>query len=213
MSHGQLMDGVYRYQRHIYDLTRKYYLLGRDGLIADLDPPAGGAVLEIGCGTGRNLIAVGKAWPTERLYGVDISETMLETARASVTKAGMGERVVLARGDACGFDAAALFGRARFERVFISYALSMIPEWEMALAQAARCVAPGGRLEIVDFGQQDRLPALWRRALFGWLERFHVSPRRDLKPAIERIAQDMGGFPHSRTLYRGYAVRGGVIRV
>ena len=213
MSHGQLMDGVYRYQRHIYDLTRKYYLLGRDGLIADLDPPAGGAVLEIGCGTGRNLIAVGKAWPKARLYGVDISETMLETARASVTKAGMGERVVLARGDACGFDAAALFGRARFERVFISYALSMIPEWEMALAQAARCVAPGGRLEIVDFGQQDRLPALWRRALFGWLERFHVSPRRDLKPAIERIAQDMGGFPHSRTLYRGYAVRGGVIRV
>jgi S-adenosylmethionine-diacylgycerolhomoserine-N-methlytransferase len=207
------MDGVYRYQRHIYDLTRKYYLLGRDGLIADLDPPAGGAVLEIGCGTGRNLIAVGKAWPQAQLYGVDISEAMLETARASVTKAGMGDRVTLAQGDACGFDAEALFGRARFERVFISYALSMIPEWEMALAQAARCVAPGGKLEIVDFGQQDELPALWRRALFGWLARFHVSPRRDLKPAIERLARDMGGFPHSRTLYRGYAVRGGLIRV
>ena len=27
------MDGVYRYQRHVYDLTRKYYLLGRDRLI------------------------------------------------------------------------------------------------------------------------------------------------------------------------------------
>nr|WP_278254196.1 class I SAM-dependent methyltransferase [Sphingobium sp. BYY-5] len=207
------MDGVYRYQRHIYDLTRKYYLLGRDGLIADLDPPAGGAVLEIGCGTGRNLIAVGKAWPKARLYGVDISEAMLETARLSVAKAGMGDRMTLAQGDACGFDPEALFGRARFERVFISYALSMIPEWEMALAQAARCVAPGGKLEIVDFGQQDRLPAMWRRALFGWLARFHVSPRRELGPAIERLAQDMGGFPHSRTLYRGYAVRGGLIRV
>ncbi|HUD90928.1 class I SAM-dependent methyltransferase [Sphingobium sp.] len=212
-GHRQLMDGVYRYQRHIYDLTRKYYLLGRDGLIADLDPPAGGAVLEIGCGTGRNLIAVGKAWPGAHLYGVDISEAMLDTARASVTKVGMGDRVALAQGDACGFDAEALFGRAKFERVFISYALSMIPEWEMALAQAARCVAPGGKLEIVDFGQQDELPVLWRRALFGWLGRFHVSPRRELKPAIERLAQDMGGFPHSRTLYRGYAVRGGLIRV
>lgn len=212
-GHRQLMDGVYRYQRHIYDLTRKYYLLGRDGLIADLDPPAGGAVLEIGCGTGRNLIAVGKAWPQARLYGVDISEAMLDTAWASVTKAGMGDRVTLAQGDACGFDAEGLLGRAKFERVFISYALSMIPEWEMALRQAARCVAPGGKLEIVDFGQQEDLPALWRRALFGWLGRFHVSPRRDLKPAIERLAQDMGGFPHSRTLYRGYAVRGGLIRV
>lgn len=212
-GHGQLMDGVYRYQRHIYDLTRKYYLLGRDGLIADLDVPAGGAVLEIGCGTGRNLIAVGKAWPQARLYGVDISEAMLETARASVAKAGMGGRVALAQGDACGFDAQALFGRATFERVFISYALSMIPEWEMALAQAARCVAPGGRLEIVDFGQQEALPGVWKRALFGWLDRFHVSPRRELAIAIERLARDMGGFPHSRALYRGYAVRGGLTRV
>ena len=212
-GHSQLMDGVYRYQRHFYDLTRKYYLLGRDGLIADLDVPAGGAVLEIGCGTGRNLIAVGKAWPQARLCGVDISEAMLDTARASVAKAGMGDRVMLAQGDACGLDAQALFGRATFERVFISYALSMIPEWEMALAQAARCVAPGGKLEIVDFGQQEALPALWKRALFGWLGKFHVSPRRELAPAIERLAQDMGGFPHSRTLYRGYAVRGGLIRV
>jgi len=212
-GHSQLMDGVYRYQRHFYDLTRKYYLLGRDGLIADLDVPAGGAVLEIGCGTGRNLIAVGKAWPQARLCGVDISEAMLDTARASVAKAGLGDRVMLAQGDACGFDSQALFGRATFERVFISYALSMIPEWEMALAQAARCVAPGGKLEIVDFGQQEALPALWKRALFGWLGKFHVSPRRELAPAIERLAQDMGGFPHSRTLYRGYAVRGGLIRV
>ncbi|RUV53463.1 SAM-dependent methyltransferase, partial [Mesorhizobium sp. M5C.F.Ca.IN.020.14.1.1] len=31
--HAELMDGVYRWQRHIYDLTRKYYLLGRDRLI------------------------------------------------------------------------------------------------------------------------------------------------------------------------------------
>ncbi|WP_313394812.1 class I SAM-dependent methyltransferase [Sphingobium yanoikuyae] len=212
-GHGQLMDGVYRYQRHIYDLTRKYYLLGRDGLIADLDPPAGGAVLEIGCGTGRNLITVGKVWPRALLYGVDISDAMLYTARASVARAGMTDRVTLAQGDACGFDPQALFGRASFERVFISYALSMIPEWEMALVQAARCVAPGGKLEIVDFGQQDELPALWKRALFGWLERFHVSPRRELNGAINRLAQDMGGFPHVRTLYRGYAVRGGLIRV
>ena len=33
-GHDQLMDSVYRYQRHIYDLSRKYYLLGRNGLIA-----------------------------------------------------------------------------------------------------------------------------------------------------------------------------------
>lgn len=212
-GHGGLMDSVYRHQRHIYDLSRKYYLLGRDGLIADLAPPKGGAVLEIGCGTGRNLIAVGKAWPEARLYGVDISEAMLETARKAVAKAGMADRVMLAQGDACAFDAKALLGRADFERVFISYALSMIPDWEGALLQAARCVAPAGRLEVVDFGQQDNLPGLWKRALFGWLARFHVSPRAELAQSINRLAADMGGFPHNRSLYRGYAVRGGLIRI
>ncbi|PHQ64456.1 class I SAM-dependent methyltransferase [Sphingobium sp. C100] len=205
------MDGVYRYQRHIYDLTRKYYLLGRDGLIADLAPPAGGAVLEIGCGTGRNLIAVGKAWPKAMLYGVDISEAMLETARASVAKMGMSERVMLAQGDACAFDPQAIFGRATFDRVFISYALSMIPDWEAALAQAARCVAPGGRLEIVDFGQQEGWPALWKRALFGWLARFHVAPRGALPQAVATVAETIGAEVRSLTLYRGYAVRAALV--
>ena len=212
-DHKGLMDGVYRYQRHIYDLTRKYYLLGRDRLIADLAVPDGGTVLEIGCGTGRNLIAVGKAWPQAALHGVDISEAMLDTARGSVAKAGMAQRVTLAQGDACGFDAQALFGRASFDRVFISYALSMIPDWEAALRQAARCVAPGGKLEIVDFGQQERLPRFWKRALFGWLGAFHVSPRAGLHAAIEQLAQDVGGVAQSRALYRGYAVRGGLSRV
>lgn len=212
-AHGQLMDGVYRWQRHIYDLTRKYYLLGRDVLIADLDPPAGASVLEIGCGTGRNLIAVGKAWPQAQLYGVDISDAMLETARGAVAKAGLSDRVTLAQGDACGFDADALLGRATFDRVFVSYALSMIPDWEAALHQAAACVAPGGRLEIVDFGQQERLPGVWKRLLSGWLAQFHVTPRRDLGHAIEAVARNMGGVAHVRALYRGYALRGGMMRV
>lgn len=209
-GHGELMDSVYRTQRHIYDLTRKYYLLGRDGLIADLAPPFGGSVLEIGCGTGRNLIAAGRAWPGAALFGVDISEAMLETARASMAKAGVA--ATLAQGDACDFDPQALFGRATFDRVFISYALSMIPDWKAALVQAASCVAPGGRLEIVDFGQQDRLPALWRRLLFGWLARFHVAPRAELERMIAGLAKEIGAAGYSRSLYCGYAIRGGLAR-
>ena len=50
------MNRMYRRQRHIYDGTRRYYLLGRDRLIADLAPAAGANVLEIGCGTGSNLV-------------------------------------------------------------------------------------------------------------------------------------------------------------
>ena len=46
------MDAIYAWQRHIYDATRKYFLFGRDRLIATLNVPECGTVLEIGCGRG-----------------------------------------------------------------------------------------------------------------------------------------------------------------
>ncbi len=59
----------------------------------------------------------------------------------------------------------ALFGVAHFDRVFISYALSMIPPWREAVVQAFQAVAPSGSLHIVDFGEQSRLPRTFRTAL------------------------------------------------
>jgi hypothetical protein len=41
------MDGIYRYQRYIYTATRKYYLLGGDRLLNELQPDDGSIVLEI----------------------------------------------------------------------------------------------------------------------------------------------------------------------
>lgn len=195
------MDAIYRSQRHIYDLTRKYYLLGRDALIDGLAPPASGTVLEIGCGTGRNLICAARRWPAARFYGIDISAAMLATARANVARAGLSDRIAFAQGDATAFDAMALFGIAEFDRVFQSYTLSMIPDWRGALREGVAKLAPGGRLDVVDFGQQERLPRWFRALLFAWLGTFDVSPRADLFAVIDEIAPRAQHTP----LYRGYA--------
>ncbi|WP_375396896.1 class I SAM-dependent methyltransferase [uncultured Sphingomonas sp.] len=199
------MDAIYRTQRHFYDLTRKYYLLGRDALIAGLAPPPGGSMIEIGCGTGRNLIAAAIRWPDARLFGIDISEAMLATARAKVAAAGLSARIVLAQGDATAFDAAALFGQATFDRVFQSYTLSMIPDWRSALRQGAHKLAPGGRLDIVDFGQQEALPGWWRTLLFAWLGKFDVTPHASLFVEVDAIAGAGGLTAAHRAMYRGYA--------
>ncbi len=195
------MDAIYRTQRHFYDLTRKYYLLGRDALIDGLAPPAGGSVLEAGCGTGRNLIVAARRWPDAHYFGVDISEAMLETARAKVAKAGLSDRIRFAQGDATAFDAQAMFGRGEFDRVFQSYTLSMIPDWTGAIREAASKLAPAGRLDIVDFGQQEHLPRWFRAMLFAWLAKFDVAPRADLFAAVDKI----GLKAQHRALYRGYA--------
>ena len=109
-----LMDRMYRPQRHIYDLTRKHYLLGRDQMIDRLNPPGGAAVLEIGCGTGRNLIRAARLYPKARFYGVDISAVMLDEAKASISRNRVAAPIVLAQGDAASFDPNALFGQPRF---------------------------------------------------------------------------------------------------
>lgn len=199
------MDGIYRTQRHIYDLTRKYYLLGRDRLISGLHANPDTLVLEIGCGTGRNLMLAAKLWPHARLYGLDISHAMLDTARAALARYRVTDRIMLAHADATDFAGRVPFSVARFDRVFLSYTLSMIPGWQVALEEAVAMLAPGGSVHIVDFGQQERLPAIFRHALFAWLAKFDVSPRADLRPVLEDLA-----IRHDMTLvftplYRGYA--------
>ncbi len=204
-SHAEAMDAIYRTQRHIYDLTRKYYLLGRDRLIADLAPPPGGTVLELGCGTARKLIIAAKRYPNALFFGFDVSEAMLEAARESVRKAGLEGRIFLTRGDATAFSAQHLFGLTGFDRVFCSYTLSMIPGWEQAIASAAGSLAPGGRMHIVDFGTQDDLPRWFAKGLHAWLARFQVTPRFDLGPVARSIAEDARLPVDHRPLYRGYA--------
>lgn len=199
-SHAALMDGIYRRQRRIYDLSRAYYLLGRDRLIAGLDVPPGGRVLEVACGTGRNLDLIDRRYPGSALCGLDISEEMLRSARAK-----LGGRAALAAGDACAFDPAALFGAAPFDRVVLSYAISMIPDWRGALAAAGRCLGPGGELHVVDFSDQAGLPPWFRSGLRAWLARFHVTPRTDLRPALATLADRTGGNLRWQSIRRDYA--------
>jgi S-adenosylmethionine-diacylgycerolhomoserine-N-methlytransferase len=200
------MDAIYRYQRYVYDATRKFYLLGRDRLIEDLAPAPGDRVLEVACGTGRNLIAAARHDPQACFFGFDISTAMLETAGTSIDRARLGDRIRIAAGDATAFSGERLFGTAAFDRIFISYALSMIPPWRAALQQALSALAPGGRLLIVDFGGQERLPRWFKRLLRGWLRQFSVEPRDELTNELDRVA-DMPGYSVRYTqLYRGYAV-------
>lgn len=198
------MDRMYRSQRHIYDLTRKYYLLGRDQLIDRLAPPAGAHVLELGCGTARNLLLASRRHPQAAFYGIDISAEMLDSARRKIGTAP----VRLAVGDATSFDTARLFGRAHFSRVFLSYSLSMIPDWRAAMEQALGCLAPSGELHIVDFGGQERLPGWFRAALRHWLAAFDVAPRDGLQALLsaQRPGFTLAAFERPYADYAQYAV-------
>jgi len=209
---SERMDAIYRWQVGIYDLTRKYYLLGRDRLIDALAPPSGGTVLEVGCGTGRNLIVAARRSPEARFYGFDVSPVMLAEARRAVARAGLADRIRLAQADAATFDPLTVFAREGFDRVFCSYTLSMIPPWERALDRALDVVLPGGSLHIVDFGGQEHLPRVFRSGLRAWLTQFHVTPRDGLAEALSQTAASRGCRVSIGRPYRGYAVQAVAVR-
>ena len=202
------MNRMYRWQRHIYDLTRRYYLLGRDRLIARLEPAAGATVLEIGCGTGRNLLHAAMLYPDAQFFGIDVSTEMLTSAIAAIARAGLTSQVRVAHGDATAFDPKRLFGIPEFDHVMISYSLSMIPDWRHVLGAAAARLKPGGRLHVVDFGRQERLPAIARTLLRQWLAMFDVTPRDGLEHELSAMADGGGAKLRFERPFRGYAQYG-----
>ncbi len=211
-SHAVRMDRNYRFQRHIYDITRKHYLFGRDLLIERLRPPANGTVLEIGAGTASNLIAAAERYPTARLYGVDISSMMLATARNAIEKRHLSNRIRLQLADAAKLEPQVYFGEPAFDRVFFSYSLSMIPDWRGALAAALAHVKPGGSLHLVDFGRMEDLPRAARNALRLWLRFYSVTPRDEAREALAALAQADGARFEMRSLRRGYAAYAEIVR-
>jgi S-adenosylmethionine-diacylgycerolhomoserine-N-methlytransferase len=202
---ADLMNRIYRHQRYVYDFTRKYFLLGRDRMIAEIGARDGARILEIGCGTGRNLIMAARKYPGASCFGIDVSTEMLNSARHAISRAGLAARVHVAHADATQFDPGLLFGIDRFDRIFISYSLSMIPQWQSVVGTAISHLAPDGELRIIDFGGQERLPVAFRRLLWRWLRAFHVAPRDDLEAMLKAGAAACGATLTFARPYRGYA--------
>jgi len=202
------MDRMYRYQRYIYDVTRKFYLLGRDRLLDELVLSPGDHVLEIGCGTGRNLRALARRHPGVQFYGIDASAPMLATAARSIGQAGLAGRIRLAHGLAERLDPASMFGLRRpLDAIVISYALTMIPSWAAVVETAVHHLRPGGRLAVVDFSDQSGLPAWFRRLLVAWLAAFDVRLRAGLPDFFRNLVRTHGGTLRIEQMYGGYAFR------
>ena len=198
------MNRMYRWQRHIYDVTRRYYLLGRDRMIAGLHPAAGARVLEIGCGTGRNLVHAARRYPHALFFGIDVSTEMLTSAMSAIARADLAGRIRLAHADATSAYPQILFAIAGFDHVMISYSLSMIPEWRHVVDGAVRLLRPGGRLHVVDFGDLGRLPAI-RTPLLRWLALFGVRPRHELAQELSALAWSCGADLTFEQPFRSYA--------
>jgi S-adenosylmethionine-diacylgycerolhomoserine-N-methlytransferase len=153
IEHAERMDMKYREVRHFYDLTRLFFLWGRNSAIKHLNLASGKSVIEVGCGTGRNLKRMSHQQPRAQIFGIDISKEMLASCGDKIRNY---RNVRIARADAMNFDSQQLFNRKLFDAVLMSYSLSMIPDWKRAVYQGLSVLAVDGTLSIVDFGRFER---------------------------------------------------------
>lgn len=169
-AHRAFLNRYYRWSRPVYDLTRRYYLLGRDAALGRLLAEPWRGLVEIGPGTGRNLEILRRGRPEAALGGVEACDEMLAAARRRVPTARIEH----------GFAEQARYGDllapSPVDRVLFSYSLSMIPDRQGALDRALEALAPGGEVVVVDFADLTGLPGPMGAALRTWLGWFHVAP-------------------------------------
>jgi ubiquinone/menaquinone biosynthesis C-methylase UbiE len=168
-----------------YDRVARWYRFGewtillapgfRRRAVAHIGLKPGERVVEIGCGTGRNLALLRDAVGSEgRVIGVDASAGMLAEAQKVVSRHSWQNVTLMHK------DAAKLTLDEPVDAVYFSLSYSVLPERAPALDRAWEAVRPGGRLVIMDAG----IP--------------HTRLGRALAPLAEIVATVFPGDPYSQ---------------
>ncbi len=169
------LERYYQFHSRIYDATRWSFLFGREEIlrrVACLASPQ--RILEVGCGTGRNLAGLRNRFKAAHITGVDLSEQMLAIAAQKVRD----DQITLLRRS---YSAPVHAGHTGFDLVLFSYALSMFnPGWEQAIDAAWDDLDEGGLIAVVDFSH----------SRFSWFRRWmgvnHVRMESHLWPYLGR---------------------------
>ena len=204
----QSMNRMYKLTRHVYDTSRKFYLLGRDKLIEMLDTGPNEHVIEVGCGTARNLIKMQDTYPHTYFYGVDASDEMLKTARQALLREQLADQIPLGQGLAQTFSPLELFGlEVRPDKIVFSYVLSMIPDAPAAVDHALKLLPPGGEVHIIDFDDLSGQNPFFRETLKQWLSLFHVRHDPELLEYYKLLERQGKCTRTHQSLYGNYAYR------
>ena len=188
---NRALQRYYQLHSRIYDATRWSFLFGRTAIVNEAAAVvAPRRILEIGCGTGKNLQALARRFPNADLTGIDLSGEMLDIARRKLTP--LSNRVQLHEQAY----SAALAEENGFDLVLFSYALSMFnPGWDSAIEAAKHDLSPNGVIAVVDF--HDSPFSTFRK----WMGVNHVRMEGHLLPTLNDTFQPVLSRP--RLAYGG----------
>jgi SAM-dependent methyltransferase len=119
---------------------------------------SGGRVVDIHCGGGRWLIAMGKRFGKLDLVGVESEPDSAARARDNVKVAGLADRIEILHGDVTSLESVGQFDLAYFQ-----YALHQLSDPVAALRMAWSALRPNGRVLVLDWALPSRAEELRTR--------------------------------------------------
>ncbi|WP_420081449.1 SAM-dependent methyltransferase [Streptomyces sp. JL4002] len=124
-------------------------------------------VLDLGCGVGGPGLRL-VSHTGARVTGISISEEQVKTANRLAAEAGLADRASFQHGDAMKLP----FADASFDAVMALESICHMPDRQQVLTDAARVLAPGGRLVLTDV--------------------FERHPRKEVRhPGIDKFCRDL----------------------
>ena len=155
-----------------------------------LKPREGELVLEPGFGTGQVLMALaGEVGESGKVYGIDISDGMVEATRKRLAKAGLSGRAELLRGDACEMP----YDDGFFDAIFMSFTLELFDDNDIpvVLSECMRVLKEGGRLCVASMSNQGKHGMMMKTYVWSH-EKFPDFV--DCRPIFAKKAVEDAGF-------------------
>jgi SAM-dependent methyltransferase len=137
----------------------------------------GGALLDVGCGSGRYLDLM-RSLGWSRVVGVDISERAVANARSLGVEAYAGDLAEIG------------FPESSFDAVSLSHTLEHVYDPAKLLAEVRRVTAPGGRVAIVVPNARSLSAQILGTYWLGWEAPRHLT--NFSPPAIEAVLARAG---------------------
>jgi demethylmenaquinone methyltransferase / 2-methoxy-6-polyprenyl-1,4-benzoquinol methylase len=182
-----------------YDLLNHVLSMGIDILwrkraVRMLRPFSPNIILDIATGTGDFAIESSSLKPN-KVYGVDISEGMLEVGRKKITAKKLADVIEMQLGDSENLS----FKDNYFDAVTVAFGVRNYENLKLGLSEMFRVLKPGGHVVIIEFSKPSKFPVkqvynFYFKAILPFIGKMISKD----KAAYEYLPESVSAFPYGQ---------------